>query len=69
MIRFLDLTNQIDDNTQAFAFYDTVTGRIVDIGGEQVFGDRADFIEFYLDVYDDGERYQRLLNLIPDHIK
>lgn len=74
MIRFLDLTNQIDDDTVAFAFYDTVSDRILYFNEGQVFTSRQNFTDNYDIAVTLHPSYgwwpkQRLLNLIPDHIK
>lgn len=38
MIRFIYIGGQITEDSTDFAFYDTVTDRILDFAGTQVFG-------------------------------
>jgi hypothetical protein len=64
MIRFIDLTGQICDGEKEFAFFDTVTGRFIDVNGEQTW----DTVEDLKSVYT-GKDIDRYLNLIPEHFK
>ena len=45
MIRFLDLKNQIIEGEPTFAFLNTITDRIMEFEGEQIFYSREDFID------------------------
>lgn len=72
MIRFLNLSNQIIDDEPSFAFYDTITDKILSWAGDYVFDSIEEFQESYkVDQYvEDGivigmEGIERYLRLIP----
>lgn len=62
MIRFIDLRGM--STGHAFAFFDTVTDRFVQIGGEQAWQDRADLEAIFDDRVPQGVR-TRLLGHLP----
>jgi hypothetical protein len=65
MIRFVSLGSQINDGAREFAFVDTVTMRFLDVGGVQVFEDRAD-LEAAMQAADTAPTLRtRLLDLLP----
>lgn len=65
MIRFINLTNQIDEGEVNFAFYCTVRDRFLEFDGCQVFDDLGDFLECYLrDESENKVDVQRLINLM-----
>lgn len=67
MIRFLDLSNQIEDGVKHFAFYDTVRGDIIIIYDTRVFQSMEDF-EICTDAGNvTVEYYKRLKALIPEN--
>lgn len=45
MIRHIRLTDQVNDGANDFAFFDTVVGRFIEIGGRHLFADLADLQE------------------------
>ena len=47
MVRFLNLKNQIEQETPSFAFYNTITDTIITFWGEQVFDSLEDFVYAY----------------------
>ena len=47
MIRFINLTDQIDDDTFNFAWYDTIVDKFLEFNGYQVFDSWDDFKEEY----------------------
>ena len=64
MIRFIDLTNQIEEDFKCFAFYDTVSSTFISFDLEEVFNSKKDFL--------DSHEYNayltdRCVALIPDH--
>lgn len=63
MIRFIDLTGQINDGSPEFAFYDTVTDIFAEFSGNQTWESVESFKEDYT-----GDQVDRYLRLIPDHI-
>lgn len=70
MIRFLDLTNQINDEQFSFSFYNTCTNKIVSFAGEQVFDSKEDFIEAYNIAVNENAAHHpinRYLDLIPSN--
>lgn len=60
MIRFIDISNQITEETPEFSFFDTVTEKFLEFNGKQTFEDAVDFILSF-----QGENIDRFLNLIP----
>lgn len=52
MIRFLNLKDQITEGESDFAFYDTVSNRILTFDDEQVFSSIDEFEEAYINNYD-----------------
>lgn len=69
MIRFLNLKDQIQEGSNDFAFYDTVSNKILSFGEdeEQIF----DCLEYFKDCYgEEGEgstrSLRRFISLIPD---
>ncbi len=64
MKRFINLGNQIDENEKAFAFFDTVSGEFVHVGGSEVFDDVNDLIECANNNLT-PEELQRYLELVP----
>ncbi len=62
MIIFLDLKGQITEGETSFAFYDTVTDRVMEFGPDkdQVFDSLEDFRETY-----DGDDIERFTQFIP----
>ncbi|MCD8435874.1 hypothetical protein LNJ03_11275 [Tenacibaculum dicentrarchi] len=70
MIRFLDLTNQINDEQFSFSFYNTCTNKIESFAGEQVFDSKEDFIEAYNIASSSSKKLhelKRYLSLIPSN--
>jgi hypothetical protein len=63
MIRFLEITGVYLDDKKSFAFYNTVTDRLLDFDGSQVFDDLEDFDLCYTS--NCGYDYDRLIRLIP----
>jgi len=61
MIRFIHIGDQIKDDADEFAFFDTVTSTFLSFDGEQVFDSFGDFAYFAAD-----ERYQRCLRILPE---
>lgn len=55
MIRFLNLQDQIVDGGDDFAFYDTITDRIVRLNGEDAWDRLEDFTPDYAHHYRGGE--------------
>ena len=49
MIKFLNLKDQIIEGEPTFAFLDTITDRIMDFEGEQIFYNLQDFINAWKD--------------------
>jgi hypothetical protein len=47
MIRFLNLTDQITEGEKKFAFFDTVTGKIVSFNDDNIFDSWKEFEEAY----------------------
>jgi hypothetical protein len=45
MIRFVKIGNQINEDEDSFAFFDTVTDKFMEFDGEQVFEHLSDFVE------------------------
>lgn len=45
MIRYVHIGDQIEEGTDQFAFYDTVTDRFIRLGGQEVFDDPSDLLE------------------------
>jgi len=45
MIRFIDLSGQITEEGKEFAFYDTVTDRFIEIGGDQIWENFNEVVE------------------------
>lgn len=64
MVRFIRVGNQIIENEDAFAFYDTVVDDFVSFSGCSVFSDIDEFKLYSLD----HELYERCLGLIPEDI-
>lgn len=69
MIRFINLSNQITENTIEFAFYNTVTDRFVEIQGNQTWESVGKLVVDYCSLYGpEDEGIQRYLTLIPQDI-
>ena len=69
MIRFLNLKDQIDEGSNDFAFYDTVSNTILCFSGEQVFDSVEDFkscFKFEHDEEDPIRPLSRFIDLIPN---
>ena len=64
MIRYIDLSGQ--DTGYAFAFWDTVTDRFIQVGDDQAWDDIADFKECAAIADLDVELEIRMVRLIPD---
>lgn len=68
MIRYVHVGNQIalseDTPCEAFAFYDTVTDRFIELDGEQVFDTVEDLLAAY-DADAEATGIERLLSLMP----
>lgn len=64
MIRFIDLTDQIEEGVKHFAFFNTVIDGFDKFSGAQVFDSLQDFKLCY-----DGDDLQRYLHLIPESFK
>lgn len=60
MIRFINITDQITDGEQEFAFFDTVTDKFKTFSDSQTWNSIADFISDY-----QGDELERYLDLIP----
>jgi len=60
MIRFINLTNQITEDTKEFAFYNTVTDKFIEFSENQTWQSIDDFIQDYI-----GDEINRYLKLIP----
>lgn len=63
MIRFLKITGVYLDDKKSFAFYNTVTDRLLEFDGNQVFDDLEEFDLYYTSKC--GYDYDRLTGLIP----
>lgn len=63
MIRFLEIKGIYLDDKKSFAFYNTVTERLLEFDGSQVFDDLEDFNLYYTKKC--GYDYDRLIVLIP----
>ena len=77
MIRFIDLRGQIvddgdlpeDERSTDFAFFDTITDTFQRIGGHQVWGDSAEFVECYeRDPQGPTRPLDRFLSLMPEWV-
>lgn len=67
MIRFINLTDQIIQNTHEFAFYDTVIDKFVEFNGSQNWDCLEDFVD---DFNVDGRtEFMRYYNLMPEQLK
>lgn len=68
MIRFLDLSNQIEEDQINFAYFDTVSMTILIIGGEQVFNSWQEVEEVYKRGLHVGSRVtlDRLKSITPE---
>ena len=66
MIRFIDLGNQISEDTKQFAFYDTVTNGFIMVNGMQAFESKEEFIS-QQSGFNDVAFFQRCLSLIPEN--
>ena len=66
MIRYLDLTNQINEGEYSFAFFDTVINQILSFDGVEVFNSKEDFIDYFKSDKTVGRDIDRFLNLIPE---
>ena len=65
MIRHIRLTDQVNEDADDFAFFDTVTNRFLDLDGQQVFTDRDDLeAAITAAVTEEGVR-ARLVGLLP----
>ena len=60
MIRFIDLSNQIEEGINQFSFFDTVTDKFEEFSGSQTWETVYEFQEDY-----DGNNIDRYLDLIP----
>lgn len=69
MIRFLNLKNQIEEEVKSFAFYDTITGVVLEFDGEQVFDNLDEFKAAYskseFNEKDGPRPFNRFVELIP----
>ena len=70
MIRFLDLKDQICEDQNHFAFYDTTTDEIMTFDGVQVFSSFEEFKSSYSNsIYlNSNKPIERFLNLIPKYL-
>ena len=70
MIRFLNLKDQIDEGSNDFAFYDTVSNTILTFCGEQIFDSVDEFTICYNHDFVDGQSttrpLSRFIDLIPE---
>lgn len=66
MIRYVHIGDQINDDADEFAFFDTIPNRFVEIEGQHTFTDRED-LEDAMDAAGMalGQR-ERLLGLLPE---
>lgn len=69
MLRFIDLGNQINEDSKAFAFYNTVTDHFVDIGPNHVWESQAGFISDYRFYEENIRHLARFLSVIPEEWK
>lgn len=60
MIRFIDLTDKIDEYSKEFAFFDTVNGKFIECNGSQSWTRIEDFVKDF-----SNEDLNRYLSLIP----
>lgn len=71
MIRFIDIGDQIEDEEQQFAFFDTVTDRFIEVCGEQVWSSWDELMEDAS--CDPGNRVtdekDRFFGLCPEWVK
>ena len=67
MIRFLNLKNQICEDSSDFAFYDTISNEILSFDNVQVFDSIEEF-NFYFGEEEEGTTrpFSRFLSLIPN---
>lgn len=66
MIRFIDLTNQIEDDFKCFTFYDTVPDEFISVCGENYWKSKRDFIDCSKYNNTNHEFTERCVALIPD---
>ena len=45
MIRFVEIGNQIEEDEDSFAFFNTVTDKFIEFEGEVVFNHLSDFVD------------------------
>lgn len=65
MIRYIYIGDQINDEDESFAFFDTIPDRFVTIAMQQVFDDKSDLIDAMKADRMGPERRARLIRLIP----
>ena len=63
MIRFIDLNGQ--DTGYAFAFWDTITDKFIQVGEDQAWDNLPDFRECAMIAKLDADLERRMTNLIP----
>lgn len=64
MIRYVNIGEQINEGEDAFAFFDTITNRFIELDGEQVFESAIDFA-----FHKENSLYSRCNGLIPKEKK
>lgn len=66
MLRFINLSDQINEGEKEFAFYDTVTESFVTLSGSQTWASVEDFTKDYQDEQGSKHNYARMVRLIPN---
>jgi hypothetical protein len=66
MIRFLNLKDQICEGDSDFAFYNTISCKILSFDGDHAFDSIQDFTEAYKKCNYPENNIDRFLSLIPD---
>lgn len=66
MIRYIRIGDQIDEDTDQFAFFNTVTGRFLEFAGQQCWDDEEEFRKDYESTPAmPAFPIERFLNLVP----
>lgn len=66
MLRFINLSDQINEGEKEFAFYDTVKESFVTLSGSQTWASVEDFTKDYQDEQSSKHNYARMVRLIPN---
>lgn len=66
MLRFINLSDQINEGEKEFAFYDTVKESFVTLSGSQTWASVDDFTKDYQDEQGSKHNYARMVRLIPN---